>query len=192
MRSILSAARFEIFQSALNTSQGDRNQSGHFSSGIRRWFSATCFELQATGSVECPHDGEDSVHTTVTRVRMVRSEDRSGTRRRPGDGGEIRATPLTGPKTHHTAHRPEPPPILTPNGVKRIEELTVGDEILSRPEDQPNATPRTSRVEKVFELSNVVMEIEVGGKQIVATTEHPFYVSGKGWTPAKEPQHAKG
>ncbi len=76
-------------------------------------------------------------------------------------------------------------PVLTPSGAKRIEEFKAGDEILSRPEDQPDAPVRTSVVEKLFELSAPVLQIGLGGRIIETTAEHPFFVAEKGWVPAE-------
>jgi hypothetical protein len=72
-------------------------------------------------------------------------------------------------------------PILTPTGEKAIELFEVGDEILSRPEDSPDAPPRTSAVEKVFRLSGFTLEMRVGGRTLTTTEKHPFFVVGKGW-----------
>jgi hypothetical protein len=72
-------------------------------------------------------------------------------------------------------------PILTPNGAKMIEAFKVGDQILSRPEDQPDAPVRTSVVEALFELSAPILQLGIGGRTIETTAEHPFYVAGKGW-----------
>jgi hypothetical protein len=79
-------------------------------------------------------------------------------------------------------------PILTPSGEKFIEDFEVGDEILTRPEDSPDAPLRTSTVEKVFHLSGLTVEMSVGGRTVTTTEQHPFYVVGKGWTWAGELQ----
>ena len=77
-------------------------------------------------------------------------------------------------------------PLLTPSGEKFIEDFVVGDEILTRPEDSPDASVRTSSVEKVFHLSGPTLELRVGGRTVVTTEKHPFYVLGRGWTWAAE------
>jgi hypothetical protein len=77
-------------------------------------------------------------------------------------------------------------PILTPSGEKSIELFEVGDEILTRPEDSPDAPLRTSAVEKVFRLSGLTLELRVGERVITTTEKHPFYVVGQGWTWAGE------
>ena len=77
-------------------------------------------------------------------------------------------------------------PILTPGGEKFIEDFEIGDEILTRPEDSPDAPLRASTVEKVFRLSGPTLELRVGGRTVTTTEKHPFYVLGKGWTWAAE------
>jgi intein/homing endonuclease len=42
------------------------------------------------------------------------------------------------------------------------------------------------KVEETFERVGLVLELEVGGRTIGTTAEHPFYVLGKGWTAAGE------
>ncbi len=67
-------------------------------------------------------------------------------------------------------------PLLTPNGAKAIEDIKVGDLVLSAPEDDPSAPVAARRVEEVFERSSPLFELHVGGKLIRTTAEHPFYV----------------
>jgi hypothetical protein len=75
-------------------------------------------------------------------------------------------------------------PLLTPNGWKPIEEFKVGDEILSAPEDDPNGPVEVRRVEEVFVRTSPLLGLTLGGWLVRTTTEHPFYVQGKGWTKA--------
>ena len=101
-------------------------------------------------------------------------------------------------------------PILTPDGYKNIEEIRVGDLVLSAPEDDPEGEVVPRVVEEVFVRTSPVLSLAVGvdirskGKTpdaaalevlgmevydlgdgfIRTTTEHPFYVRGKGWTKA--------
>ena len=70
--------------------------------------------------------------------------------------------------------------------AKPIEQIKVGDVVLSAPEDDLNGPFVAKRVEEVFERSSVLFDLHVGGKLIRTTAEHPFYVQGKGWTAAKE------
>jgi intein/homing endonuclease len=65
----------------------------------------------------------------------------------------------------------------------------VGDEVLSREENDPDGPLAWKRVEERFERVGLVCELEVsGGRRIGTTAEHPFYVAGKGWTAAGELQ----
>ena len=65
-----------------------------------------------------------------------------------------------------------------------IEDLKVGDIVLSRDEFDSGAAVAGRRVEAVFVRRAVVMSIGVGGRIIETTEEHPFWVVGKGWTAA--------
>ncbi len=77
-------------------------------------------------------------------------------------------------------------PVLTPTGDQPIETFQIGDRVLSRAENDPQAPVISRRVEAVFELSSPVLNIRVGGQLIQATAEHPFFVHQIGWVRAKE------
>ncbi|MBR1863219.1 MAG: hypothetical protein IJ806_03935 [Ruminococcus sp.] len=74
--------------------------------------------------------------------------------------------------------------ITTAGGFKPIEEIEVGDEVLSQNE-------RTGEIayKKVYATSvsetNEFFHIHVNGEEIVATGTHPFYVHKFGWTTAR-------
>ena len=70
-------------------------------------------------------------------------------------------------------------------GWRRIDEIKVGDEVLSRHEDEPEGPLAWKRVEEVFERYGFVVDFYVGEQVIRTTTEHPFYVRGKGWVGAR-------
>ena len=76
-------------------------------------------------------------------------------------------------------------PVLTPDGPKAIDQFKVGDQILSRPQDNPQGPVRTSVVEELFKLTAPIMELRLGGQTIATTAEHPFYVAQKGWVRAE-------
>ena len=40
---------------------------------------------------------------------------------------------------------------------------------------------RVQRVEEVFRLQAPILKLRIGGQTIETTSEHPFYVDGKGW-----------
>ncbi len=77
-------------------------------------------------------------------------------------------------------------PILTPFGSKPIEEFKAGDKVLSKPEDDAEGAVRVQVVEEVFRRQGPTLKLHIGGKLIETTREHPFYVEGKGWLPAKD------
>jgi len=76
-------------------------------------------------------------------------------------------------------------PLLTPEGEKPIEQFKPGDWVLSAPEDDPEASPEPRQVEEIFVNYLSLLHVKVGGQTIRTTSEHPFYVYGKGWTAAK-------
>jgi hypothetical protein len=75
-------------------------------------------------------------------------------------------------------------PLLTPEGSKPIEDFKPGDLVLSAPEDNPYATAEPKEVEEVFESRAQVWELRAGGRTILTTEGHPFFVQGRGWTSA--------
>jgi hypothetical protein len=62
--------------------------------------------------------------------------------------------------------------------------LQPGDLVLSRDENDPAGAVMPKVVEEVFVREAFVLELQVGGRVIRTTAEHPFYVRGKGWVPA--------
>lgn len=67
-----------------------------------------------------------------------------------------------------------------------IEQLAVGDWILSRSENDPNGTPELKRAEAVFVRVGRILHIHVKGQVIRTTTEHPFWVASRGeWLSAR-------
>jgi 5-hydroxyisourate hydrolase-like protein (transthyretin family) len=77
-------------------------------------------------------------------------------------------------------------PLLTPDGSKAIEQFSPGDLVLSRDEHDPTAPVVARRVLQTLVRTGFVLYLEVGGRKIGTTTEHPFYVKGRGWKPAGE------
>ena len=77
-------------------------------------------------------------------------------------------------------------PVLTPDGPRPIEALRPGDWVLSAPEEGPHGPVAPRRVEEAFRGRARLLELRVGGRSISTTAEHPFYVQGRGWTPAGE------
>lgn len=77
-------------------------------------------------------------------------------------------------------------PLLTPYGDRPIEAFRVGDELLSRAEGNPEADVEVKVVEEVFVREGLLRELGVGDRVIRTTAEHPFWVRGKGWLPARD------
>jgi YD repeat-containing protein len=75
-------------------------------------------------------------------------------------------------------------PLRTPSGSKAVEAFREGDEVLTRREDDPSGPVVVARVEAVFERTGRVWHLQVRGKQIRTTGEHPWWAEGRGWTAA--------
>src|SRR5262249_51500140 len=74
--------------------------------------------------------------------------------------------------------------LLTPEGVKPIEEFQRGDLLLSRSEWDLEGAIEAKAVVEVFIRRGSIMRLLVAGQEIRTTAEHPFWVKAKGWTPA--------
>jgi hypothetical protein len=77
-------------------------------------------------------------------------------------------------------------PILTPHGSRPIEALQIGELVYCRPELLPDAELRARKVTKVMERHAPLWEIELGGRVIETTSEHPFFVEERGWLPGSQ------
>ena len=63
----------------------------------------------------------------------------------------------------------------------------MNDEVLSRPEDDPLAPAEWKAVEATFQRVGKVVRLTLAtGATIRTSSEHPFWVMGKGWTTARE------
>ena len=69
-------------------------------------------------------------------------------------------------------------------GFRRIHQITLDDEVLSRPEDSPKGSAQWKKVEELFNRTGRLASLHVGGQVIRTTLEHPFYEYAKGWVPA--------
>ena len=56
--------------------------------------------------------------------------------------------------------------------------------MLSLPKDNSNASPVPRLIDDRLERSELIFHLHFGAQVIRATSEHPFYVWGKGWTEA--------
>jgi hypothetical protein len=77
-------------------------------------------------------------------------------------------------------------PLLTPDGSKFIEDIRVGDLVLSRDADDPESPFVAKRVANLFENYSPLLDLHVGGRVIRTTAEHLFWVVGPGWVSAHE------
>lgn len=77
-------------------------------------------------------------------------------------------------------------PIRTPDGHKPIELFRPGEYVLAAPEDDPEGAVRPRLVEQVFRSESTLVTVEVGGRSIRTTAQHPFWVVGRGWTEAMD------
>jgi hypothetical protein len=75
-------------------------------------------------------------------------------------------------------------PLLTPEGAKAVECLRPGDLVLSRAEEDVGGVIEAKAVEEVFVRVALVLAVQVRGRVIRTTAEHPFYVFGRGWVSA--------
>jgi hypothetical protein len=82
--------------------------------------------------------------------------------------------------------------VHTKNGLKRIEEINIGDEVLSSPEDG-TGVPEYKKVvdtlrfaEKTLRALRYFVENDEAARVIFATGNHPFWVNGIGWTAADQ------
>lgn len=74
--------------------------------------------------------------------------------------------------------------LLTPQGSRPIEQLKVGDEILTSPRNCPDMVPTAQRITKVIASRSKLLELVVNGQSINTTNDHPFFTKSRGWTPA--------
>jgi len=64
-------------------------------------------------------------------------------------------------------------PLLTADGLKRIEELKPGDLIQAEPGEERSA---------VFLTRKPTVLLYLGGQALRTTADHPLFVEGQGWT----------
>ena len=87
--------------------------------------------------------------------------------------------------------------VMTRDGLKPIEELGTGDVVLSRNEITGEQTWKTVLGSFIHEHDDILtLSLETAdGKaadSILTTGNHPFYVQGKGWTPAAQLKKGDG
>ena len=73
--------------------------------------------------------------------------------------------------------------ILTAEGLKRIEEIKVGDRVLSADTETMISEYKTV-LETFVRRTNEIIHIFIENEEITTTVDHPFWVNGKGFVPA--------
>ncbi|MCI8410442.1 MAG: hypothetical protein HFJ09_14425, partial [Lachnospiraceae bacterium] len=75
--------------------------------------------------------------------------------------------------------------VSTPEGMRNIEEIMVGEEVYAE-----NTATGKSEKRKVTRISqqktNIIVYLQVNGSEICSTMEHPFRHKEKGWVKAEE------
>jgi RHS repeat-associated protein len=75
--------------------------------------------------------------------------------------------------------------VKTDEGEKNIEDIDVGDKVLSK--DETTGEVATKEVTATFKHeTDEIYKIHVGDQTIESTFNHPFWVDGKGWTFVKD------
>ena len=81
------------------------------------------------------------------------------------------------------------PVVLADGTTKPIEQIQPGDQVLSAPEDDAEATPTAKAVERVFHNPpSELIRLTIAGQELRCTPPHLFYVKEKGWTAAQDLQ----
>lgn len=82
--------------------------------------------------------------------------------------------------------------VYTAEGLRPIEEIRAGDWVYARPEDNPGMPPRLQKVVQTVithpnQLFHVTYSNDLGVEEVLSGTgEHPFYVVGQGFIPARQ------
>ena len=73
--------------------------------------------------------------------------------------------------------------ILTATGLKRIEDIKVGDRVLSADTETMISEYKTV-LDTFVRTTNDLIHIFIGDEELITTIDHPFWVKGKGFVPA--------
>ncbi len=74
--------------------------------------------------------------------------------------------------------------LLTPSGYRAIEDFAAGDTLLTRDEKNPDAPMTAGTVAQTFRRYAGLMSINVAGRWLRLTAEHPFWTSAGAWAEA--------
>ena len=77
-------------------------------------------------------------------------------------------------------------PLRTPDGSRYIEDIRVGDLVLSRDEHNCEGPVEAKVVDEVFGREGLLWYVDANGRRIRTTAEHPFFVAGRGWIPCHD------
>ncbi|MBV6714144.1 HINT domain-containing protein [Paenibacillus chitinolyticus] len=79
--------------------------------------------------------------------------------------------------------------VQTDEGEKNIEDIEVGDKVLSKDENNPDGELAYKEVTALYRNQrDDIIKLHVGEQIIETTNNHPFWVEGKGWVLADEVQ----
>jgi len=76
--------------------------------------------------------------------------------------------------------------LVTPMGLKAIEDFGIGDPIFSADENDPSCQVQIGYVSDVFERSTLVTRICLAGREFCLTPDHPVFILDRGWIQAGE------
>jgi hypothetical protein len=77
-------------------------------------------------------------------------------------------------------------PLLTPDGAKNVEDFEVGEEVLSVADGDELGRPVIRRVTALSRYTAPLWHLHLRDQIIRVSSEHPFFVWGKGWVPTME------
>jgi hypothetical protein len=77
-------------------------------------------------------------------------------------------------------------PLRVPGGSRNIEDIRPGDRVLARDEHNGEGPVEAKVVEEVFVREGLLWRLDVNGRSIRTTAEHPFFVAGAGWVKCQE------
>ncbi|QDH21831.1 hypothetical protein FFV09_13840 [Saccharibacillus brassicae] len=79
--------------------------------------------------------------------------------------------------------------VQTDEEEKNIEDIEVGDKVLSKDENNPDGELAYKEVTALYRNQrDDIIKLQVGEQVIETTDNHPFWVEGKGWVFADELQ----
>ncbi|MCR5085984.1 MAG: HINT domain-containing protein, partial [Lachnospiraceae bacterium] len=74
--------------------------------------------------------------------------------------------------------------VLTANGLVAIENIKAGDMVYSADEKDPSKKDFRPVLETYVRKTDKLVHLVIGGREVVSTYDHPFYVNGQGFVTA--------